>query len=126
MHNEPILRCQPGGDEPYIPQQSGRRREKVPLKRSSSKTLSCRLRERKYTIAILNYHHRFSRSDITPTSHCIPIALGSSPTPRAAKHTYEHAIVARHTSGTGNKAASRQGFAIADLRAHFASQGDFR
>ncbi|RYH22437.1 TPM domain-containing protein [archaeon] len=33
----------------------------------------CQLRERKDMIAIIKCHHRSSRSDNTPTSHCIPI-----------------------------------------------------
>jgi hypothetical protein len=124
MHDEPILRCQPGGDEPYIPQQSGCGGQKVSLRRRSSKTLSYRWQERKDTIAIINCHHRFPRSDITPTSHCIPTALRSSPTPRDAKSRYGHALAAQHTSGTEIKAVSQQGFTIVDLRARFASQDD--
>jgi hypothetical protein len=73
---------------------------------------------RKDVIAMINYHHRFSRSADTPTSHCIPIGLRSIFYPLDAKSRYEHALAAQYPSGTDIKAVSRQIFAIEDLRAH--------
>ena len=71
MHNEPILRRQPGSDKSDIPQQSGCGREKVPMSLESiSLSIARALRH--------NCRYKTWVGLNNETSHCVPIQLDSN------------------------------------------------
>ena len=118
MHDEPILRRQPGGDEPDIPQQGCCSRQKVSLRPLIFED----------TLLSVARAQRQDCHDQLPSSifsigqhpdesfHTDRTEIASSPLD--AKSRYEHVLAARHPYGTGIKTASRQRFAIEDLHAH--------